>query len=235
MTITKWPAIGNCHRRIRPAPAVPPQDSCVRLAWQSNVRGRTDPRRGKAGTPMTPLRVPGARCNNDRTAWMKWASSRTDSLRRRFPAAVTEKHFGPTSKSTTRTGRSVHPGCPPVHRTRWCPSSAKSAGASIGKARTARGLSRVHFHDLRHFSLTMAVATGASTGELMDRRGHSSPSAALGNQYATEDRDRAIAEALSGVVPKADLVPSESAGASPWRQQRQQRHRPGRGSGSHPV
>ena len=133
MTITKWPAIGNCHRRIRPAPAVPPQDSCVRLAWQSNVRGRTDPRRGKAGTPMTTLRVPGARCNNDWTAWMKWASSRTDSLRRRFPAAVTEKHFGPTSKSTTRTGRSVHPGCPPVHRTRWCPSSAKSAGASIGE------------------------------------------------------------------------------------------------------
>lgn len=66
----------------------------------------------------------------------------------------------------------------------------------------------------------------------MDRRGHSSPSAALRYQYATEDWDRAIAEALSGVVPKADLVPSESAGASPWRQQR---HRPGRGSGSHPV
>ena len=60
-------------------------------------------------------------------------------------------------------------------------------------------------------------------------RGHSSPSAALRYQYATEDRDRAIAETLGGLVPKADLVPSESAGASPWRQQL-----PSPDRGSHP-
>jgi hypothetical protein len=60
MTITKWPSIENGHRRIRPAPAVPTQDSYVRLAWQSNVGGRTDPRRGKTGTPMTPHEGPGS-------------------------------------------------------------------------------------------------------------------------------------------------------------------------------
>ena len=54
----------------------------------------------------------------------------------------------------------------------------------------------IRFHDIRHFSLTMAAATGASTRELMRRGGHSTPAAALRYQHATEDRDKAIAEAL---------------------------------------
>jgi integrase len=71
----------------------------------------------------------------------------------------------------------------------------------------ACGLPTVRFHDLRHFSLTMAAATGASTKELMRRGGHASPAAALRYQHATEDRDKAIAEALSGMESEAAIVP----------------------------
>ena len=64
-----------------------------------------------------------------------------------------------------------------------------------------------HLHDLRHLGATLAAATGASTREIMRRIGHSSPAAALRYQHATEDRDQVIAEALSGMAPKADVVP----------------------------
>lgn len=43
---------------------------------------------------------------------------------------------------------------------------------------------------------TMASATGASLGELMERMGHSSPRAALIYQHATRERDEAIAAAM---------------------------------------
>jgi integrase len=76
----------------------------------------------------------------------------------------------------------------------------KTPGAAFGTAHTACGLPHVHFHDLRHFSLTMAAPTGASTKELKSRGGHSSPAAALRFQHATEDRDKAIAEALGDLV-----------------------------------
>jgi hypothetical protein len=62
------------------------------------------------------------------------------------------------------------------------------------------------FHELRHFGLTMAAATGASTKELMRRAGHSSAIAALRYQHATEDCDQAIARALSGTVPTGDVI-----------------------------
>jgi len=45
----------------------------------------------------------------------------------------------------------------------------------------------------------MAAATGASTAELMPRAGHKSAATALRYQHATEDRDRAIADALAGL------------------------------------
>ncbi|HXQ44651.1 MAG TPA: site-specific integrase [Acidimicrobiales bacterium] len=59
------------------------------------------------------------------------------------------------------------------------------------------GLEGTHFHDLRHTGATLAAMTGASTKELMSRLGHASPVAALRYQHATENRDVAIAEALS--------------------------------------
>jgi integrase len=65
------------------------------------------------------------------------------------------------------------------------------------RARRKIGRTDLHYHDLRHTGLTWAAASGASVAELMRRGGHASPTAALRYQHATEDRDRAIADALA--------------------------------------
>jgi integrase len=65
-------------------------------------------------------------------------------------------------------------------------------------ARVAAGRPDLRFHDLRHTGATLAAATGATLAELMRRLGHSTPVAAMRYQHATDDRDKAIAEALSG-------------------------------------
>ncbi|WP_276969487.1 tyrosine-type recombinase/integrase [Ferrimicrobium acidiphilum] len=77
---------------------------------------------------------------------------------------------------------------------------------SWDQARRSIGRSDLHLHDLRHSGNTWAAATGASTRELMARMGHASPRAALIYQHATEDRDRAIAAALSSLVESAEVV-----------------------------
>jgi integrase len=68
------------------------------------------------------------------------------------------------------------------------------------KAIAAIGISGVRPHDLRHTGNTLAAATGASTRELMARLGHASPRAALIYQHATEDRDGAMAQAISDLI-----------------------------------
>ena len=67
-------------------------------------------------------------------------------------------------------------------------------------ARDAIGRPDLHLHDLRHSGLTWSAATGASVAELMRRGGHASPRAALRYQHATEDRDKALAHALSALA-----------------------------------
>ncbi|MGX5182582.1 tyrosine-type recombinase/integrase [Streptomyces avermitilis] len=64
------------------------------------------------------------------------------------------------------------------------------------------GIKGLHFHDLRHTGNTLAASTGASTRELMSRMGHSAARAALIYQHASADRDRLIADAVSGLVEK---------------------------------
>ncbi|MCX4477023.1 hypothetical protein OOK44_11225 [Streptomyces cellulosae] len=60
----------------------------------------------------------------------------------------------------------------------------------------------MHFHDLRHTGNTLAASTGASTRELMARMGHSTARAALIYQHASAERDRLIADAVSGLVDR---------------------------------
>ena len=93
------------------------------------------------------------------------------------------------------------------------PLRPKTLGTAFAEARAICGLQTTRFHDLRHFSMTLAATTGASTKELMRRAGHSSPAAALRYQHATEDRDRAIANAfdemlLGDVTPITKSIPS---------------------------
>ena len=64
-------------------------------------------------------------------------------------------------------------------------------------AREAAGRRDLRFHDLRHTGAVLAAATGATLAELMARLGHSTVSAAMRYQHAAEDRDKAIAAALS--------------------------------------
>ena len=67
----------------------------------------------------------------------------------------------------------------------WCP------------ALRAAGLPRVHFHDLRHTGNQLAADAGASLRELMDRMGHSTARAAMIYLHGSDERQRAIADAIS--------------------------------------
>lgn len=65
------------------------------------------------------------------------------------------------------------------------------------KARTKAGREDLRWHDLRHSGAVLTAATGASIAELMERLGHSSPSAAMRYQHAVQGRGREIAALLS--------------------------------------
>jgi integrase len=107
-------------------------------------------------------------------------------------------------------------GCSPVRAmnrsvlARWT-----GYGSGPGKRSAVRNL---HIHDLRHSGLTWAATTGATVAELMHRAGHSSPAAALRYQHATQDRDRAIADALASlavIVPRDGRGIDVAAGSNP--------------------
>jgi integrase len=65
------------------------------------------------------------------------------------------------------------------------------------KAREKADRKDLRWHDLRHSSLVLAAATGATLAELMARAGHSTPQAAMRYQHAAAGRDREIAALLS--------------------------------------
>ena len=68
------------------------------------------------------------------------------------------------------------------------------------RARAAAGRNDLRFHDLRHSSLVLAAATGATLAELMARAGHSTAAAAMRYQHAAKGRDREIAALLSKIA-----------------------------------
>jgi integrase len=65
-------------------------------------------------------------------------------------------------------------------------------------------LDGLRFHDLRHTAATLAAAAGATTRELMERMGHTSPAVALRYQHVMADRQGAIAAALDGLARDAE-------------------------------
>jgi len=71
----------------------------------------------------------------------------------------------------------------------WAPA-AEAAGLPAGS----------HPQDLRGWGATMAARHGATTKELMHRLGHASPAAALRYQRAEQERDAALAAAMSAAV-----------------------------------
>ena len=69
------------------------------------------------------------------------------------------------------------------------------------RARLTIGRPDLRLHDMRHTGLTLAAATGATTGELMHRAGHASAPAGLRYQHASRDRDRRLSDALEVMIP----------------------------------
>jgi integrase len=65
------------------------------------------------------------------------------------------------------------------------------------KARSGIGKPTLRVHDLRHVGAVLAAQSGATTAELMHRLGHTTPAMALRYQHVAENRDEAIAQALS--------------------------------------
>jgi integrase len=105
-------------------------------------------------------------------------------------APVVERHVGQVSEADDDKLLFTSPeGMPLRHsnfrRRFWLP------------ALQAAGLPLIHFHDLRHTGNMLAAGTGAGLRELMDRMGHSTSRAALTYLHASDERQRAIAEALS--------------------------------------
>lgn len=65
------------------------------------------------------------------------------------------------------------------------------------------GLEGIRFHDLRHTAGTLAAVAGATTRELMERMGHTTPGVALRYQHVMADRQAALAAALDGLTRQA--------------------------------
>ncbi len=65
------------------------------------------------------------------------------------------------------------------------------------------GLPMIHFHDLRHTGNVLAASAGAGLRELMDRLGRSTTRAALIYLHGSDERQQAVAKALSKLTADA--------------------------------
>jgi integrase len=66
------------------------------------------------------------------------------------------------------------------------------------------GLPWLHFHDLRHFSGTVAAQAGATTRDLMTRMGDSSPDMVVRYMHAEAERDAHIASEMDRLAAKPE-------------------------------
>jgi integrase len=86
------------------------------------------------------------------------------------------------------------------------------------------GLDGLRVHDLRHTAATLAAAAGATTKELMERMGHTSPAVALRYQHVMVDRQAALALALDDLARLA-IAPAEGTQRARKGTQRARRRR----------
>ena len=77
-----------------------------------------------------------------------------------------------------------------------------------GPALAAVGLEGIHIHDLRHTGNQFTADAGANTRELMVRMGHDSDRAALVYLHSSDQRQRALADAVSKTA-RAELAKSK--------------------------
>lgn len=87
--------------------------------------------------------------------------------------------------------------------------------AAVRKSSLPKGFS---FHALRHSGLTWAGQAGATVAELQNRAGHTTPTIVARYQHATDERDRAIAVAMSAQAgAHRPATPRRRAGSNPTR------------------
>jgi integrase len=91
----------------------------------------------------------------------------------------------PDDKALVLTSQAGSPLRPNFRQPVWLP------------ALRAAELPMIHFHDLRHTGNTLAASAGAGLRELMDRMWHSTARAAMIYLHGTDERQQAIADALS--------------------------------------
>ena len=112
-------------------------------------------------------------------------------------------HVCPAPESLLFTTRND---CPPPNN--WMNTLVSRAAA------TGLGRDDITFHSLRHAGGTLAAQTGATTRELMRRMGQSTSRAAMLYQHAIDERDEAIADALSaGARSRGRSMPLTPRGA----------------------
>jgi integrase len=87
------------------------------------------------------------------------------------------------------------------------PVSPRYLSRTWSNARMNAGRPDLRLHDLRHSGLTWAAAGGASVAEVMRRGGHADPRAALRYQHSTRDSDRVLADPLTELAARAEIVP----------------------------
>jgi integrase len=95
----------------------------------------------------------------------------------------------------------------PGRRRRIKGRMVNESASGFCRAREAAGRPDLHIHDLRHTGATLAALTGATIAELMERLGHSTPTAAMRYQHVARGRAKEIAQQLSAL---AELSPKEN-------------------------
>jgi hypothetical protein len=77
-----------------------------------------------------------------------------------------------------------------------------------------RYFAKARFHDLCHFAATVFASIGASTKEIMSRRGWKSVAMVVRYEHASEERDALFAQKLNTYTKGSNVVPiaSESEG-----------------------
>ena len=123
--------------------------------------------------------------------------------------------------------RRARPGWAGVHHAegrRSCCAVPSTAGSVWRPAVEQVGLDGLRVHDLRHTAATLAAAAGATTKELMERMGHTSPAVALRYQHVMADRQAQLASALDDLA-RAATAPAKGTGRARKGTQRARRRR----------
>lgn len=94
----------------------------------------------------------------------------------------------------------------PSRRRRIKGRMVNESASGFCKAREAAGRPDLRLHDLRHTGAVLAAQAGATLAELMERLGHSTPTAAMRYQHVARGCAKAVADRLSEMMTTEDAT-----------------------------